>query len=93
MSSSSLLTISVQYKVNANSFFHSPYIRKKYAAEGLQTFAVNVFWDVTPCGVYGSMLMTEVTSSSEISTHIHQTTRLHIQDKSNISQQSLRNFI
>lgn len=91
-SSSSLPTISVQYKVNANSFLHNPYIHKKYAAEGLQNFAVNVFWDVIPCGVHRSTLMTEVRSSSEISTHIHQTTRLHIQDKSNISQRSLWNF-
>ena len=88
-SSSCLRTISVQYKVNANSFLHNPYIKK--AAEGLQKFAVNVFWDMTPCGVklYRSTLMTEVTSSSEISTHVHQNTRLHIQDKSNISQRSL----
>jgi len=50
-SSGSLRTISVQYKVNANSFLHSPYIHKKYAAEGLKKFAVNVFWDATPCGV------------------------------------------
>jgi len=72
--------------------FYTILIHKKYAAEGLQKFVVNVFWDVTPCGVYRSTLMTEVTSSSEISTHIHQTTRLHIQDKSNISQRSLWNF-
>jgi hypothetical protein len=50
-SSSSLWTISVQYKVNATSLLHTPHIHKKYVTEGLQKFEVNVFWNVTPCGV------------------------------------------